>query len=740
MTIHYHEKNKSFHLTNGRISYQFSVEEQDFLIHNYWGRAVKDNFTHADFPLKDRGFSPNPSNYEGREFSLNVLPQEFPTNGFGDYRETILEHRYEDGSFITQVKYKSYEISKGKPALEKLPHTNVSDDCEAETLEIYLIDELHKIDYTLSYTIFADLDVIARSVKVKNNGADAVEINKLLSMSVDFDHSDFDLIQLPGGWGRERDIQRSKLARGVHKLDSKRGTTGHNYQPFFALANPYTTENNGEVYGFHFVYSGEFLANIEVDEFDKTRAQMGINPEHFNWRLNSGETFQAPEVVMVYSNNGLNQLSQTYHHLYQNHLVRGRYQFEERPVLLNNWEGTYFDFTEEKIEEMADEAVDLGIELFVLDDGWFGHRDSDNSSLGDWFVYEEKLPSSLKTLAEKIKAKGLKFGLWFEPEMISKDSKLYRQHPEWLLKASNRQPSHSRSQYVLDYSQPEVRENIVSQLRVILDEVPIDYIKWDFNRNLTEIGSQSGQIRDGEVSHRFILGLYEVLEELTTSYPDILWESCSGGGGRYDPGMLYYMAQTWTSDNTDAVARLEIQTGTSLVMPISSMGAHVSAVPNHQVNRTTSLKFRGDVAMSGNLGYELDVTKMSAREKEMVKDQISFYKENRELVQFGNFYRILSPFDGNDTAWIFVDNQKEEALFYYYKIMDKTNSHNPRVKFTGLDAKKKYRLNETNFTFYGNELMYKGLYIELPEYHSEMLAEEDNFGDFHSIRIKLKAV
>lgn len=741
MSILINEQQQSFHLTNGSISYQFSVEKDTFLIHNYWGKAIQDNEGISDYPRHDRSHSTNPFNVEAREYSLNDLPQEFPTNGYGDFRETALEHRYPDGSFITQLKYDGYEVYEGKKALEGLPHTYVNKEDEAETLEIYLIDMLYDVIYTLTYTIFQNYDVITRHVRVKNNGNQSVEINKVLSMSLDFDYSQFDLIQLPGSWGRERSIVRTPITQGLHRIDSKRGTVGHEYQPFFALTDPTTTEHHGDIYGFHLVYSGEFMANIELGEFGLLRAQLGINSEHFNWELSPGETFQTPEAVLTYSSKGLNGLSQIKHRFYQNHLIRGKHQYEERPVVLNNWEGTYFNFTEEKIDEMTDEAAKLGVELFVLDDGWFGERNTDTTSLGDWFVNRDKLPSSLKTLAENIKAKGLKFGLWFEPEMISKQSQLYKQHPDWLLKAKDRKESAGRDQYILDYSQPAVRKNIVKQLKNILDNVPIDYIKWDYNRNMTEIGSQSADIRDGEVSHRVVLGLYEILEELTSSYPNILWESCSGGGGRYDPGMLYYMPQTWTSDNTDAVSRLGIQTGTSLIFPVSSMASHVSDVPNHQLNRTTSLKIRGDVAMSGNLGYELDVTTISDEEKAIMKEQISFYKEHRSLIQYGNFYRIINFYEAscNEAAWLFVNDNQSEGLFYYFKVLDRTNPMLKRVKLVGLNPQALYRINQTDEVRYGDELMNKGIFVENKQYYDE-ISDQDLHGDFRSLRIKLTQV
>lgn len=741
MDILFNNTTNSFHLFNDLVSYQLSIKDHKYVSHVYWGKAIGGNNSQSDFPLYDRAFSASPHDAKQRNFSMNTLLQEFPGHNNGDYRESALEVTYPDQSFSTQLVYQTHSIINGKPDIDGLPNTYINETSDAKTLKLTLKDTAGYCSVDLYYTIYADYPVITRSVQVTNEGEQSIELNKLLSMSMDFDHSDFDCVQLPGAWGRERDLVRHPIHRGVHKIDSKRGTTSHTYQPFLGLVDPDTTEHTGDVYGYHFVYSGEFVANCEVNEFNQTRVQMGINPEHFKWTLKPSETFSAPEVVMSYTSHGLNQFSQNLHQFYQNHLIRGQYQFEERPVLLNNWEGTYFNFTEGKILEMADKAVDLGVELFVLDDGWFGKRDDDKTSLGDWFVYDKKLPNGLRSLAEKVKAKGLKFGLWFEPEMVSEDSELYRKHPEWVLKTTDSTASLGRNQYILDYSQKEVRDNIKLQMKAILDEVPIDYIKWDFNRNMTEIGSQNPSVNDGEVTHRYMLGLYELLEELTTAYPSILWESCSGGGGRYDPGMLHYMPQTWTSDNTDAVARLEIQTGTSLVLPISSMGAHVSAVPNHQVNRLSSLDMRGDVAMAGNLGYELDPTLLSESERKKVKDQIAFYKENRRLVQFGDFYRLKSPFDQrNETAWMFVDKEQSQALVFYYLILDKTNQVKPRVKLKGLSREKKYKISGQETVYYGNELMHKGLYIEPPlSDESEQGSYQIN-GDFRSIKIKLEEV
>jgi len=722
LSIKFDSENQIFHLSNSKVSYVIAIEEGKYLSHHYWGKKINRVRSSADYPRRVFDHFSNPDHVDHRQFSLGVVPQEYPGADIGDHREHAYKYTDSNGYQANRLEYKDFSISKGKKSLDGLPHTYVTTNKEAEILEITLEDKITGMQTILSYTIFNDQPVITRSAKFYNSSNNVLNIDRALSMSVDFWNSDYDLIQLPGAWGRERDVVRAPLVRGIHTIDSKRGTTSHTYQPFIGLVNPETTEEKGEAYGVHLVYSGEFISNIEVDSFSQTRVQMGISPEHFEWELKPDDTFQTPEVVMVYSDTGLNGMSQSFHNLYQNHLIRGKHQHRERPVLINNWEGTYFNFTEEQILKMADVSSELGIELFVLDDGWFGKRNNDDSSLGDWFVNEEKLPSGLKYLSEKIRSKGMKFGLWFEPEMISENSELYRKHPDWCIHTPGRPRSRGRNQLVLDFSRKEVRENILKQMKKTLDEVPIDYIKWDYNRNMTELVS-------GEMTHRYMLGLYEIIEELVTSYPNILFESCSGGGGRYDPGMLYYMPQTWTSDNTDAVARLGIQYGTTLTMPVSSMGAHVSAIPNHQVNRKTSLKMRGDVAMSGNLGYELDLTQLTDKDKNTIKKQIEFYKKHRQLIQFGEFYRILSPFDNNNqTSWIFVDKNKREALYSYFQIMDQTNKPNTRIKLVGLDPNKTYKLNDDR-VFDGDELMYRGIYLD-----------PDLQGDYQSLKIYLQEV
>ncbi|MCP3762366.1 alpha-galactosidase [Domibacillus sp. A3M-37] len=712
MSIHYIESTKTFHLQAGNTSYVMQVVNDGFLAHLYWGRKVSDYRFANYLQYADRGFSGNPYPSEDRTFSLDTLPQEFPVYGTTDYRAPIVQVQLENGTTITDFRYDSHQIVNGKPSLEGLPATYVESDEEAATLEITLKDKLSGMKAILSYTVFEGRNVMTRSVRYINEGTESLRLLRAMSASLDFRDDDFDFLQLSGAHVRERHIERQPLRSGTQSVESRRGASSHQLHPFIALLRKNADEQHGDVYGFSFVYSGNFLAQAEVDPFDNTRVTMGINPFDFAWKLEAGESFQAPEVVMVYSHEGIGGMSRAYHDLYRTRLARGEFRDKERPILINNWEATYFNFDAEKIEAIAKAGSELGIELFVLDDGWFGQRDDDKTSLGDWFVNKQKLPNGLEDLADRVRKMEMEFGLWFEPEMISVDSALYRQHPDWCLHVPGASRSESRNQLILDFSREDVCEYIIKSVSAILASAPITYVKWDMNRHMTEIGSALLPAdRQRETAHRYILGLYNVMEKITTSFPHILFESCSGGGGRFDPGMLYYMPQTWTSDNTDAVSRLKIQYGTSLIYPISSMGAHVSAVPNHQVNRTTSLKMRGDVAASGNLGYELDLTKLSAEEKEEVKQQVNDYKQIRSLVQFGDFYRLLSPFEGNETAWLFVNKEKTEAVVSYFRVLDAPNAPFRSFTMEGLDPNKKYHIQETDEVVGGDELMYAGIAI-----------------------------
>lgn len=728
MSIIFNETTKVFHLQTKNTSYVFQVYKNGYLAHLYWGRKIKKANAEELLAIRARGsFSANPDP-DDIILTLDTLRQEYPSYGNTDFRTPAYQVQLENGTTVTDLKYNSYRIIKGKPSLEGLPATYVENDDEAETLEIVLVDSLIGLKAVLSYTVYKNHDAITRNVRFINEGNTKLKLLRALSMSVDFDNCNYDFMHLYGAWAKERNIERRPLINGTQFIESRRGASGHQHNPFVAILSKDATEEQGDVYGFSLVYSGNFLAQAEVDQYETTRVSLGISPFDFTWLLEENQAFQTPEVVMVYSSNGLGDMSRTYHKLYRQKLCRGEFRDKTRPVLVNNWEATYFDFTAEKIENIAKVGKELGIELFVLDDGWFGKRDNDDCSLGDWVVDKNKLPNGLDDLANRVNDLGLQFGLWFEPEMVSPDSDLYRAHPDWCLHVPNRVRSEARRQLILDLSRKDVCDYIIKSVSDILSNVNISYVKWDMNRNMTEIGSQLLPAeKQRETAHRYMLGLYRVMDEITSAFPNVLFESCSGGGGRFDPGILYYMPQTWTSDDTDAVERLKIQYGTSIVYPISTMGAHVSAIPNHQVHRNASLKMRGDVAMSGNFGYELDLTKFTEEEKEEVKAQVAQYKELRELIQFGEMYRLLSPFEGNETAWMVVSEDKTEAFVAYFRVLALPNGPIKRLDLRGLDPDKEYRVSSKDGIYGGDELMYAGLIIP------------DLQGDYQSIVWHLKS-
>lgn len=729
MGIYYDDNRKVFHLQSEKSSYIIEMIKGVIPAHVYWGpKLAGREFQHPLNLVERCSFSPTYLQ-EDKNISLDTLPSEFPSYGNGDFREPALEVHLVDGTTVTDFRYKSHTINKGKPALKGLPATYVESEEEAETLEIILQDDKTGLIAALSYTVFNNQDVITRSVRIENLGKDNLVLKRVLSANVDFHDSDYDMLQLSGTWTRERHIHKRPLVPGIQRIDSKRGSSSHQQNPFMALLAKDATEDHGEVYGFSLVYSGSFLAQAEVDQYGISRVGIGIQPFNFQWLLEPDESFQAPEAVLVRSSEGLGGLSRTYHRLYRTRLCRGEFRDSKRPILINNWEATYFNFNADKIKEIAKAGKELGLELFVLDDGWFGKRDNDDSSLGDWVEDRRKLPEGLGKLGEDITAMGMEFGLWFEPEMVSPESDLYREHPDWCLHVPGHKSSLARQQLVLDLSRKDVCDYIVESVSSVLSSAPITYVKWDMNRNMTEIGSALLPAeRQRETAHRYILGLYDVLERIVSRFPHILFESCSGGGGRFDPGMLYYMPQTWTSDDTDAVERLKIQYGTSMVYPASSMGAHVSAVPNHQVHRITPLETRGHVAMSGNFGYELDLTKLTEAEREDIRKQVSEYKELRMLIQYGDFYRLLSPFEGNETAWMFVSADKKEAFATYFQVLAGPNPPLRRLRLKGLDPAKSYKLELNGGVYRGDELMHFGL--TLPQLE----------GDFRSLLFVLREV
>ena len=712
MPIIYNEKTREFHLYNQEISYIIKILDNDQPGQLYYGKRLtyREDFSHLfEYAMRDM----SPYAFEGNStFSLENIKQEYPTFGCGDMRFPAYEIERENGSHVVEFVYKEHKIYNGKPKLEGLPATYVESDDEAQTLELVLEDTSINTRIVLLYTIYEAFPVIARSVRFECDSDEKITLLSAMSACVDLPDKDYEMIDLAGVWARERHVRRHKLDYGIQSIYSMRGCSSYQFNPFLALARENADEFQGQVYGFSLVYSGNFLAQTEVDNYDTARVLMGIHPNGFKWTLEKGESFQTPEMVMVYSEAGLNGMSQTFHKLYRTRLARGTWRDKVRPILINSWEAFYFDFDAPKLLGLADAAADLGMELFVLDDGWFGKRDDSTSSLGDWYPNEEKLKGTLKELAEKINAKGLKFGLWIEPEMTNKDSDLYRAHPDWILAEQGKRICHSRTQYVLDFSKKEVREYIGDMLENLLAEVPVSYIKWDMNRTFSEVFS-NGNDREyqGKVCHKYILGVYELYERLTSRFPHVLFESCASGGARFDPGMLYYAPQGWTSDDTDAIERLKIQYGTSMVYPVSCMGSHVSASPNHQTNRVTPLETRADVAYFGTFGYELDLLKLGEEDKAEIRRQIAFMKEKRDLIQKGTFYRLKSPFEGNETAWMIVSEDQKKALVGYYRVMQPVNVGFKRLKLKGLKEDTCYKVSGYDYDCYGDELMQVGMIL-----------------------------
>lgn len=715
--INFDEQHQIFHLTNQKISYILGIEEGQLLAQLYFGKKITSYHNSRRYPRLDRGFSPNlagkPAEID-RRFSKDVLPQEYSGNQTGDYRQTAINLTDDvNGASAADFRYADFKIVSGKPHLKGLPQTYIEKGDEAQTLIIHLIDATLRTSLYLSYTIYDQRAVIIKSAKLVNNSDRIIRIDKIASAQLDLPKNNFDLISLYGAHVNERQIQKNELPFGITEISSRRGSSSHHFNPFIALVDKHISETSGEAIGVQLVYSGNHQFTIEKDYIQQLRIITGINEYGFNWQLAPTAEFQTPEAIFAYTDKGLNDLSLTYHKLLRERVARGKFKYAKRPIVINNWEATYFDFNATKIKAIIDKAAPLGIEMFVLDDGWFGKRDDDKSSLGDWYEYVDKLSDGggLANLAEMVHKKNMQFGLWFEPEMISADSKLYRQHPDYALTIDNREMTPSRDQYVLDFSRDEVVDNIFNQICQILDTVKIDYIKWDMNRHLTEVYSHAlNNTQQGEVYHRYMLGVYDLAERLVTKYPDILFEGCSGGGGRFDAGMLYYFPQSWTSDNTDPIARLKIQYGTSLAYPLSSMTAHVSASPNHQTGRQTSLAMRAGVAFAGVLGYELDLSKLTDDELKIIAMQIAFYQKHWQLLQYGDFKRIKSPFEENEVAWEFVSANQEEVMLFNYRILSEAQPSFSITKLTGLKDNYLYQETTTHHQYYGDELMNVGLY------------------------------
>lgn len=722
MSVRYVEDKKTFILQTRHCTYQMKISEYDYLLHLYYGERIEDEDLGYLIRPQDRGFSPNPNEAgNDRTFSLDVFPQEFSSDGCSDYRVSSIEVKNGDGSYAFMGKVSGYNIYPGKYRLEGLPSLFATENDTVDTLEIWLRDASTKVTVILCYSVFEEKDIITRAVKVFNGNEKTMYLNRIMSTTIDFMESAFDFVHFDGRHTMERNLTREPISYGVQSIGSTRGASSHQHNPFVILCDHDANEEYGNCYGFSLVYSGNFRCEVEKDQFDQTRIQFGINPKGFSYQLKPNEKFIAPEVVLAYSSQGFTKLSHLYHNVYRENLCRSPRAKEIRPIVINSWEATYFNFDDTKLLNIAREAVDMGVDLFVLDDGWFGKRDDDSSGLGDWNVNTSKLKKGLKGLSDEINQLGLKFGLWIEPEMVSEDSNLYRAHPDWCLTIPKRPATRGRFQLVLDLSRKDVCDYLIKEINQVLDSANIEYIKWDMNRCITEAWSHVVEPdKQGEIYHRYVLGLYYILDHIVLGHPDILFDGCAGGGGRYDPGMLYYHPQIWCSDNTDAVNRLKIQYGTSFVYPISTIESHVSVCPNHQTGRTVSMKTRGVVAMNGIFGFELDSTKMSREEKELCRELAEFYRKHYWLIANGDYYRLTNPFENKEyTAWQHVSKDKTESLASLVLTDKESNAPQLYLKLKGLNDSDFYRIQGDDRIYSGKALMTAGIPVpNLAQYES----------------------
>lgn len=691
MSIVFDENLDLFCLETANTSYIIGLaDHRTFVGHVYYGRRVRRQDLRYLLRTGEAPFVPSGNERECCSF-YDTFPAEYSGNGVGDYRESSIAVRTQAGQHAVMPTYVSYEITDQKPQLPGLPSA-FDREHTAQTLILHCRDEVLQLDVDLYYTVFEENDMITRSVRISNQSKEAVYLTKAYSACMDMDDDAYEMLTLHGSWARERQMDRRPLGYGKTSVGSIRGESSHQEHPFMAWMKSSTTQTAGEVYAMHFIYSGNFIAQLEKSQFDSIRAVMGIHPADFSWKLESEESFYTPEAALTFSAEGLGKMTRNFHDFYRNHLIRSKYRNRKRPILINNWEATYFNFNEEKILKIAEQAQKLGIEMLVLDDGWFGKREDDNSGLGDWFVNEKKMNGSMAQLAEKIHKMGMKFGLWFEPEMISEDSDLYRAHPDWAFAIPGRVPNHSRNQLVLDMTREDVREYLLERLTTIVHDAKIDYVKWDMNRSVCDVYSHvAAQSRNGELYHRYVLGVYDLMERFLAACPNLLLEGCSGGGGRYDAGMMYYSPQIWCSDNTDAINRLSIQYGSSFFYPISTVGSHVSVCPNHQTGRVTPFWTRGDVALAGSFGYEMDLNKISDEEKEMVKEQVAAMHTYYDLTHEGLYYRLTGLKKQDFMAWEFVAKDQSRALLTIVKTDAEGNMLPVHTKVCGLAENKLYR-------------------------------------------------
>lgn len=719
--IKFDVQNKVFYLNTKNTTYAFGVFKNEVLAHLYWGKLLKNDLDSES--IYSEYSARNLSAFDLGNYSTDLIPLEFSAYGGADQRTTTFKGVHSDGSRVSRFSYVDYEIKEGKSKLSGLPATYCEKGDKVDTLTVHLVDSLKNLHIYLDYTVFEDYDAITRSMRIVNEG-EKFRLTNALSTTVDFvSATDMDVIHLDGAWARERFITRNRIVKGNQNVESFCGASSAYHNPFVAICEKDATEQSGNVYGLSLVYSGNFTAGAQMNPYDSVRAYIGINPFEFEFVLENGDTFQTPEAVLVYSAEGIGGMSRKYHKLYRERLCRGKYRDADRFVLINNWEATYFNFNEEKIVNIAKKAKEIGIDTMVLDDGWFGKRINDKAGLGDWYENTDRLPNGLKGLAQKVNDLGMRFGLWFEPEMVNPDSDLYRNRPDWVIHTVGRERSLTRNQLVLDLSRKEVCDYIIDSVSAILEKANIEYVKWDMNRYMSEVGSAGllGE-KQGEVMHRYMLGLYYVLETIVTRFPNVLFESCASGGSRFDPGMLHYMPQTWTSDDSDAVERLSIQYGTSIVYPFSAMGAHVSACPNHQVGRTTPFKMRCDVALPGQFGFELDLNACTEKEIEQAKASVEEYRKLQQIFHKGDCYRLVSPFEKDLSVLEFVSEDKNTVVLCVYCKKATPNSGDMYIKLCGLDEEAKYLLEGTDFIYGGDFLQNRGYHVTNGwEYSSKIL-------------------
>lgn len=725
--IYIDQEKQIFHLHNQIISYIFRVNPKlNKLEHIYFGASV------SPHPTVTNAVSSQPNWGETRiagdsSTSLSRIMQEFPEFGTSDYRQPAFEIEYPAGDTVSNFLYDHYQIIDGAPQLAGLPQARYQTG-ECQTLLIFLKDQYSDLEIRLSYTIDQSNSCLIRNASIQNSGPKTYRLKKFDGFCLDLSNENFDLLTLNGTWGREKHLHREKIGPGIKEISSIRGASGHVHDPFIAIAQANATENSGRVYGISTIYSGNHKETVELDAYGVIRILTGINDRHFTWELTAGSSFTTPQSVLTFSNHGFNQMSQVFHQFINNHLLAPQWRQRKHPVLLNNWEATQFDFTESKIIELVTQGRELGCDLFVLDDGWFGHRDDDTSSLGDWTVNLDKLPHGLTNLSQKIHQLGMEFGLWFEPEAVSPDTAIFKEHPDWVIGVDSKNRTQGRNEYLLDFSNPAVIDNIFAQMDQILSQTKIEYIKWDMNRNMTEpFSNYLPTSQQGEFFHRYILGVYDLYQRLIDKYPDILFESCSGGGGRFDLGMLYYAPQTWGSDDTDPYERWIIQGSESYLYPLQTIGAHVSASPNQQTGRQTSLHTRGNVALFGTFGYELDLSELSDDDKAEIKAQIRLRKQYDNLLLQGRFYRLETIANSSD-AWMVVSDSGKQALVCSFQTLTHPNAGYDRVYLRGLLAEQKYQINH-EFEMYGDELMNVGLPLK-----------HDSLQDFDSLLFEIIAI